>query len=100
MKRGGFRLTRAAVHDLVGIGRYTTERWGAEQARRYLGHFDARFSAIANDPEAGRPCDELRPGYRRVLQGKHVIFYRLSRRGVVEVIRVLHEQMLPKRHLL
>jgi plasmid stabilization system protein ParE len=31
-------------------------------------------------------------------EGKHVIFYRVSKQGTVEIIRVLHERMLPDLH--
>ena len=65
--------------DLLGIGRYTLERWGEVQCRRYLTELDARFHALAKSPEAGRTCDEIRAGYRCYREGKHVIFYRLGR---------------------
>jgi toxin ParE1/3/4 len=29
----------------------------------------------------------------------HVIFYRVRERGVVEIVRVLHERMEPSRHI-
>ncbi len=99
MTKKKFRLSKAAVRDVIAIGRYTAETWGLEQCRRYLGELDSRFASLAKDPLAGRPCDEIRPGYRRFLQGRHVIFYRLSRRGIVEIVRVLHQSMLPERHL-
>lgn len=94
----GFRLTKAASRDLLGIGRYTRERWGEEQCRRYLASLDGRFHALARHPRSGRACDKLRPGYWFFPEGKHVIFYRMGEEGV-EVIRILHERMLPTLHL-
>lgn len=94
-----FRITRAAVRDLVEIGRYTTERWGATQGQRYLTQLNSRFEALAQQPELGRRCDEIRSGYWRIQEGKHVIFYRLGFTNTLEIIRVLHERMLPDNHL-
>jgi toxin ParE1/3/4 len=93
-----FKLSKAAVNDLLAIGRYTLERWGEPQAVRYLSQLDACFHRIAKNPESGLPCDDLRPGYRRVLEGRHLLFYRVVRKRV-QVIRILHERMLPLRHL-
>jgi len=94
----GFRLTKAAVRDLLAIGRFTRERWGDEQCRDYLTSLDARFHALAKRPRSGRACDDLRAGYWRFREDKHVIFYRITETGV-DVVRVLHERMLPERHL-
>ena len=94
-----FRISRKAVRDLVSIGRYTRKRWGEAQCAKYLGELNARFAALAEKPDSGRPCDDIRVGYRWYQHGRHVVFYRLGRDGVVEIIRVLHERMLPERHL-
>jgi plasmid stabilization system protein ParE len=53
---------------------------------------------LGTNAKKGTPCDDLSPGYWRFREGRHVIFYRLSVR-TVDVIRILHERMLPRRHL-
>lgn len=93
-----FRLTRAARRDLVEIGRFTLQRWGEKQALRYLTQLDERLRSLALEPEAGRRCDELRPGYWRYREGRHVIFYRAEGKQL-EIIRILHERMLPRLHV-
>ncbi len=96
----GFRLSRAAVRDLLSIGTYTRDRWGAEKCRDYLARLDGRFKILAKRPDSGRECEELRTGYWYFREGRHVIFYRLRKRKAgVDIIRVLHERMLPERHL-
>jgi toxin ParE1/3/4 len=35
----------------------------------------------------------------KVRRPVHVIYYRLARDGVIEIVRVLHERMEPSRHL-
>jgi len=93
-----FRLTKAAKRDLVEIARYTLERWGDQQRRRYLSQLDARFQWLAHNPTLGLDSAHIKAGYRRYVEGRHVIFYRVAR-GRTEIIRVLHVRMLPVRHL-
>lgn len=94
----GFKLSRAARRDMVEIGRYTLQRWGEVQTVRYVTQLDRRFRHLAREPRSGQPCDEIRAGYWRYREGRHVIFYRLAGKRV-EIIRILHERMLPRRHL-
>ncbi len=93
----GLRLSQAAKKDLLDIGRYTLEVWGEEQAVRYLGQLDACFHRMAKTPKCGRPCEGIKAGYRRLLEGRHVIFFRVVRKQV-QIIRILHERMLPTHH--
>jgi toxin ParE1/3/4 len=53
---------------------------------------------MADNPGLGRPCDDVRPGLRRLEHRKHVIFYRQEREGIL-ISRILHERMLPDRHV-
>jgi toxin ParE1/3/4 len=93
-----FRLAKSATADLRKIGQYTKKRWGIEQARRYLGALDACFHRLAEQPDLGKSADDVRSGLRRQRQWHHAVFYRKTDYGV-RIIRVLHERMLPERHL-
>lgn len=87
-----FQLTELAKQDLRSIGRYTQATWGREQRNTYLAKIDASFHLLAVEPQLGKSCDDLRPGYRKYPVGKHLIFYRQSKDGL-EIIRILHERM-------
>ncbi len=93
-----YRLTPAAQGDLSSIWDCTEEHWDVQQAETYLVEIRAAIERIADDPDRGRVCDDVREGYRRYAIGSHVIFYR-SRTDGVDVIRVLHQRMDPTRHL-
>jgi toxin ParE1/3/4 len=80
------------------IGAYTRDRWGPAQAVRYLTDLDACFSRVARDADLGRPYPP-RPRYRRIRQGKHVVFFLREPTGDVLIVRILHQRMLPERHL-
>lgn len=87
-----FRLTERAKQDLRSIGRYTQATWGREQRNRYLSKLDASFHLVAQEPQRGRACDDIRPGYRKYHVGRHLVFYRQSPAGL-EIIRILYDRM-------
>jgi toxin ParE1/3/4 len=91
-----FRFSRRAEGDLYTIGLYTSRTWGEAQTDRYLGKLEECCQLLAGNPALGRPCDEIRPGLRRMEQGRHVVFYRAEAGGVV-ISRILHQRMLPER---
>ena len=92
-----FRFSRRAETDLLSIGDYTLRTWGKVQAARYINDLELCCQTLADNPALGRPCDDIRPGLRRLENGKHVIFYRQEREGIL-ISRILHERMLPDRH--
>lgn len=94
-----YRLSAMAETDLAEIADYTTDVWGAKQAELYLNNLVECFIRIAQMPELGRPCDAVHPGFRRIEQGRHVIFYK-PRKTYVFIARILHRNMLPTRHQL
>ena len=81
------------------IGSYTLGTWGDDQAIRYIDDLEKCCRQLADNPNLGRACDYIRPGLRRMEQGGHVIFYRPEPGGIL-VSRILHQRMLPERHLM
>jgi toxin ParE1/3/4 len=90
-----FRFSRRAEADLFNIGDYTIRIWGKAQADRYIDELEDCCQLIADNPAFGRPCDEIRPGLRRMEQRKHVVFYRKETGGIL-ISRILHQRMLPE----
>ena len=93
-----YRLSPEAEHDMEGIWTYTFEQWGLEQAHRYTDELIAAFVDLAAHPQRGQSADHIRKGYRRSRVGRHAIYYQTTNCGIA-VIRVLHDRMLPIRHL-
>jgi toxin ParE1/3/4 len=93
-----FRFSRRAETDLLSIGDYTLRTWGKAQAARYINELELCCQTLADNPALGRPCNDIRPGLHRLEHRKHVIFYRQQHGGIL-VSRILHERMLPDRHL-
>lgn len=94
-----YRLSRAADADLKYIARYTFNTWGEDQTRRYIDDLRSCIEKLTVSPMMGRACDHIRPGFRRMEQGKHVILYRPEGNGVF-ISRILHQRMLPGKHIL
>jgi toxin ParE1/3/4 len=92
-----FRFSRRAEADLLGIAKYTLRTWGKAQTARYIGDLEVFCQTLADNPALGRPCDDVRPGLRRMEYGKHVVFYRQDRSGIL-ISRILHQSMLPEKH--
>ena len=92
-----FRFSRRAEADLASIGAYTLKTWGVDQTIRYIADLQTCCQMLADNPEAGRVCDEVRPDLRRMEHVRHVIFYRPDAEGIL-ISRVLHQRMLPRRH--
>ena len=92
-----YRLSRRAKADLDEIWDYSLNRWGDQQAAAYHRQIYTTIGMIAERPDLGWPDSNLRPGYRRRSVGSHVIFYRVS--GMVEIVRILHQNMDAKFHL-
>lgn len=83
---------------MLSIGRYTRKQWGKAQQIRYLTQLDCAFHELADKPDIGRTCDDIREGYFKYGVGKHIIFYR-HRKGQIEIVRILHGRMDIEQHL-
>ena len=90
------RLSQAAEADLLEIGQYTLDQWGASQADRYLYKLEACFQRLAKNPGMGRDCRKVAAGLRRFEHGEHVVFYRIVSDGIA-VSRILYRGMLTGR---
>ena len=91
-------VSTRAQDDIVGIAAYTLDMWGEGQMSRYVDGLHARFVELARFPNSGRRRDEIGHGYRSVVQGSHIVFYRKAARDLV-IVRILHVRMSPDRHL-
>ena len=91
-----FRFSHRAEADLFNIGLYTFRTWGDIQTDRYIRQLEDCCQLLADNPALGRKYDEIRPGLRRMKQGKHIVFYREESGGIL-ICRILHQSMLPEK---
>jgi toxin ParE1/3/4 len=88
-----YRISEKALEDLEEIWFYTFKKWSIEQADRYSSLIMNEIEYISVHFEEGKPIEYIRPGYRSVKVKSHLIFYRMSDDGIVEIIRILHQMM-------
>ena len=110
-----YRLSRLAEADIAHILAISRREWGVAGRRRYSMILATAMRKIAAEPEgpATRDRAELRPGicsfHLRHARGAdpegtvrrpvHALYYRAVAPGLIEIVRVLHERMEPRRHL-
>jgi toxin ParE1/3/4 len=92
-------LSPAAQLDLEQIWDYTCDRWGEDQAEKYVREIERAIQRVVQNPMIGRACDEVRAGYRRHAVGSHTLYYRLAGADGIDVVRILHQRMDVDRHL-
>ena len=85
-------ISKRAVSDLEEIWLYTVEKWSAKQADRYYNLIVDEINYICKNNDAGKSMDHVRKGYRASKVKFHLIFYKVSD-NIIEIIRILHEQM-------
>jgi plasmid stabilization system protein ParE len=59
----GFDLSVRARGDLVEIGVYGAERWGAQRSERYVSEFYILFQWLVEGRSIGRRCERVRPAF-------------------------------------
>jgi toxin ParE1/3/4 len=92
------RLSPAAQADLSAIWDYTSNRWGAAQANRYISLIRSRAEALAEGTTAARRADHVRRGYVMLSAGSHTLWCQVTQDSV-DIIRILHQSMDVHRHL-
>ncbi|MGI9302951.1 MAG: type II toxin-antitoxin system RelE/ParE family toxin [Gammaproteobacteria bacterium] len=97
-ERAEYRLAPEAREDLETVWLYSIEQWGLKRANRYIDDVADAFAYLTAYPMDGTACDHIRDGYRRYPVIRHIIYYRITDYGIA-VVRVLHDRMLPSRHL-
>jgi toxin ParE1/3/4 len=89
-----YRFTNKAVDDLSEIWNYTFYKWSENQADKYYKMIIESCTEIAsNTDEIGKNYKEIGENLRGLKAGRHIIFYRKLDENIVEITRILHEQM-------
>ncbi|WP_255417400.1 type II toxin-antitoxin system RelE/ParE family toxin [Pseudorhodobacter sp. E13] len=76
----------------------TDRHWGEAQADRYLDDIERALKGLIANPQMGSDCSDLLQGARKLITGRHLVFYEVDPDRIF-VIRVLHQSMDVPRHL-
>jgi toxin ParE1/3/4 len=85
-------FTPAAEVDLSDIWKYTVDTWGENQAEEYIQKLSLACSKLSDGLSQEIPVDYVRSGYRKVLVGRHAIFFKRNENEIT-IIRILHQSM-------
>ncbi len=94
----GYRLTRDAQSDLIDIRRYTLQKWGTAQSRKYLSELRKTIRLLADTPSLGRARSEVGLNVQSFPYASHVIYYVEYEQQLV-VFALLHKRMVPLNHM-
>ena len=92
-------IRELALTDLEEIWLYTLSQWNLELADAYTSSILARLNWLADNPGAGKPKDDIKPGYFCFPEGRHLIFYIMTD-DTVDVIGIPHQSMDVTQHLI
>jgi toxin ParE1/3/4 len=90
--------TEEAENDLFEIGVYTWAEWGEEQFVKYIALLRETCEDIIPRKHRFARSVPKRPGLLRWRCERHVIYFRKVAGGF-EIVRILHDRMLPSMHL-
>jgi len=99
MSKSKYRISKEAINDLNSIWFFTLQKWSKKQADRYYDLIIEEINFIANNFLAGKQLEQNRKDYRVTKVKSHLIFYRKSKNGIVEIVRILHKRMNIKKRL-
>ncbi len=94
-----YSLTQAAKSDLINIKRYTSEHWGKLHSQEYLSKLRHTISLLAETPSLGKLRTDVGSKILSFPYCSHVIYY-VNHNNCVVVFAVLHQKMLPSKHLI
>lgn len=92
MKRAKYRISETAIKDLDGIWESTYLNWSKEQADRYHSLIMNEIEFISENTTSGKSMEYVKEGYFIVYVKSHMIFFKRNK-GIVEIIRILHQKM-------
>jgi toxin ParE1/3/4 len=106
-RRWRVRLGAAAELDFANILKWTTENFGARQARVYRDTLVQAIGELAEGPDidGSKARDEIRAGLRTLhvarhgRRGRHFVMYRPATGRTIEIVRILHDSMDLQRHI-
>lgn len=88
-----YKISKEALNDLERIWLYTIENWSVEQADRYFSLIFNEIEFLAKRPDSGKDFSHIRKGYFRSKVKSHFIFYKINKKEILEIIRILHQSM-------
>ena len=92
-------ISARAKSDLHKAKTESLKIWNVEQTNIYLANIESHLMWLAENPQLGKPRDEVREGLRSFPEDRHVIFYRIGT-DTIDVVGIPHQRQELNRHFL
>jgi plasmid stabilization system protein ParE len=86
-------LTEAAEADLRGVIRYTMQRWGEQQVRRYVADLERGIARLAEGEGTFRELGALYSALRVAHCAHHYVFCLPRENAPALIVAIFHERM-------
>ncbi len=87
-----YSIRTLARNDLEEIWLFTFEKWGLEQADKYLNSLFSRFKWLSRNPYIGKDRKDIKNDYYCFPEGVHLVFYTMTEYGI-DIIGIPHQNM-------
>lgn len=94
-----FLFTEHSQQDLIQIRRYTLLHWGSQQSTLYLNDLKKILKLLVDIPTMGKKCEDFDEDVYRFPFRSHVIYYLTASDKDIVIIAILHQAMIPEKHL-
>lgn len=98
MQKSTFKLSQLAQSHLRKIKSYSIEHYSETQWHKYKDTLLTGFQMLADNPTAGKSCDDIYPNGFYFPVGKHTAYFTIED-GFILVVAVLSQSQLPEKHL-
>lgn len=93
-----YKLRPKARDDLCDILKYTANKYGNMQARKYAFDLDVGMLQLCELPKSGLNVSYIKAGYRRMNIKAHAVYYKITNKQI-DIIRILDQRMNPENWL-
>jgi toxin ParE1/3/4 len=95
-----YLFTEESQRDLIQIRQFTLEHWGPKQSIDYLSDLKKTLQLLVEMPNMGKNCfEDCGKDVYRFPFGSHVIYYLMMPDNKIVIVAILHQSMVPEKHL-
>ncbi len=93
-----YTLRRKARNDLREILKYTANKYGKIQAKKYAFDLDVGILQVCEYPKSGLDVSYIKADYWRINIEAHAIYYKVTNKQI-DIIRILDQRVNPENWL-
>ncbi len=84
---GKYTKSKKTDQDIKRLTKRSIADFEEQQTDKYLAGLEKCLQLLADSPDMGRACDELREGYQRHEYESHIVFYRKRKNDYFESVK-------------